>query len=78
MNDIEKDIRRVVWRVKDEIETIETDGVMRGDCWYALDRIKMIAEVCKRAVSGEELACVFGLGTEDEEQVKKIDKILCL
>lgn len=66
----EKAIRRAVRRIEYEINTISEEGFGTKDSWYALDRIMMIRHVCDRLLAGDRLACVDGLGTEDEAQAE--------
>lgn len=64
----EKAIKRAVRRIEYEIVIISEEGFESKDSWYALDRIGAIRNVCDQLLAGNKLACVSGLGTEDEAE----------
>lgn len=69
-----KDITRVLRRIEREVRTAEEEGLDGPGCWYALDRLAMIRDVCDRALAGDRLACVVGFGSEDEEAAAFFDR----
>lgn len=70
---VERRVRRVLNRIRYELNTIEEEGFATPDCWYALDRLAAISAVCKKAISGDDLACVDGFGKENEQEAIRFD-----
>jgi hypothetical protein len=70
----EKDIRRVLRRIEYEVQTVREEGFSTPNCWYALDRLALIKNICERALAGDRLACVHSFANESEAEARYFDE----
>jgi hypothetical protein len=70
----EKDIRRILRRIEYEVQTVREEGFSTPNCWYALDRLKLIKSVCERALAGDKLASVYSFANESEAEAQYFDE----